>query len=317
MLQEHEIVDCPPASSAGLVVRSAHDLEPNVAGPSVAARAVALSVIIPTRNRPLLLRRALSSFAGASDRVEIIVVDDGSSAANAASSRLACEQAAGCRYVRLARSRGASAARNHGLGLSRGAYLWFLDDDDYATARTVADLVDAVSSRTEQQILLLPRVALLDDTPIAMTIPTDEADKLERYRRHGLEVTTSCALFPRSVLARLDGWDERLRALQDTDLFLRAAEIATFAALLTEPVRVDLGAPHRITNTLISSQLGKLRFLHKHWRRLPLRRRLRYLAQILLCMPLLRAARQRSMLARIRRRRVLVAMPERASQLLP
>ena len=317
MLQEHEIVDCPPARSAGLVARSVHDLEPAVAGPPAAARAVALSVIIPTRNRPVLLRRALHSFAGAGDGVEIIVVDDGSSAANGASSRLACEQVAGCRYVRLARSRGASAARNHGLGLSRGAYLWFLDDDDYATARTVADLVDAVSSRTEPQILLLPRAAMLDDTPIATTIPADEADKLERYRRHGLEVTTSCALFPRSVLARLDGWDERLRALQDTDLFLRAAEIATFASLRTEPVRVDLGAPHRITNTLVSSQLGKLQFLHKHWRRLPLRRRLRYLAQILLCMPLLRAARQRSMLAQIRGRRVLVAMPERASQPLP
>jgi hypothetical protein len=296
------------------VACAAHGFEPPARQSAAAARPVALSVIIPTRNRPLLLRRALHSFAGVDGRVEIIVVDDGSSAANAASSRLACEQVAGCRYVRLARSGGASAARNHGLGLSRGAYLWFLDDDDYATARTVADVLDAVSSGTGCRILLMPRTAVLDDTPIATTIPADEADKLARYRCHGLEVTTSCALFPRSVLAQLNGWDERLRALQDTDLFLRAAEIATFACLRTEPVRVDVGAPHRITNSLVGSQFGKLRFLRKHWRRLPIRRRLSYVAQLLLCMPLLRPARQRFRLAAIRRR-VPAAIPEQAQLL--
>jgi glycosyltransferase involved in cell wall biosynthesis len=285
-----------------------HDGESSVRRRARAARP-ALAVIIPTRNRPLLLRRALGSFARADNRLEIIVVDDGSTTANADSNRLACREVAGCRYVRLPRSKGASAARNHGLGLSRGAYVWFMDDDDYATAQTVADALDAASIRTGSQVLLMPRTTVLDGTPIGSTVPADEADKLERYRRKGIEVTTSCALFPRQVLAQLNGWDERLRALHDTDLFLRAALITTFACIRTEPVRVDVGAPNRITNALFRSQIGKLQFLHKHWRRLPVRRRLRYIAQILLCMPLIRTARHRSKLAAVRRQGTPVTMP--------
>jgi glycosyltransferase involved in cell wall biosynthesis len=270
-----------------------------------------LTIVTPTKNRPQLLRRALGSFASAAAQLEIIVVDDGSRLEISVSNQMACEALINCHYVRLEASRGAPGARNHGFRLSRGAYVWFMDDDDYATAQTVADALDAASIRTGSQVLLMPRTTVLDGTPIGSTVPADEADKLERYRRKGIEVTTSCALFPRQVLAQLNGWDERLRALHDTDLFLRAALITTFACIRTEPVRVDVGAPNRITNALFRSQIGKLQFLHKHWRRLPVRRRLRYIAQILLCMPLVRTARHRSKLAAIRSRGTLVTMPER------
>jgi hypothetical protein len=260
----------------------------------------------------LLLRRALDPFPQVDTPLEVIVVDDGSTAANAESNRLACQHLLGCRYVLLNRSRGAAAARNHGFRLSRGAYVWFMDDDDYATAQTVADVLQAISTRTGSEILLMPRETLLGGRVIGLTFPGDEADKFERYRRIGTEVTTSCALFPRSILVGLDGWDETLSALQDTDLLLRAAEITTFASIRTEPVRVDTGAPDRITYAVFASLIGKARFLRKHWRRLPVSRRLGYVAQILVCTPLMRAVMRQWKLATIRRQRV-VATDHRSS----
>jgi glycosyltransferase involved in cell wall biosynthesis len=206
---------------------------------------------------------------------------------------MACEALSNCLYVRLAASRGAPGARNHGFRLSRGAYVWFMDDDDYATAQTVADVLAEIAQRSGTDVLLLPRSVMLDDNPIKHNVPVEEADKFERYRRDGIEVTTSCVLFPRQTLVALDGWDERPLALQDTDLLLRAARIATFARLHTEPVRVDTSAPDRITYAFVDSQLVKLQFLRKHWRLLPPRRRRRYIAQILACSPLLRALRLR------------------------
>jgi glycosyltransferase involved in cell wall biosynthesis len=261
-----------------------------------------LSIIIPTKNRPDHLRRALRPLA-ADPSTEIIVVDDGSTCDNARRNRSLCKEVPGCRYHRLVASRGASAARNHGFALTRGAYVWFMDDDDFATPRTVRDVLDAVMERSGKEILLMPRTIVLDDTPIRLDFPANDPDKFERYRRIGIEVTTSCALFPRTIIARLHGWDEALLALQDTDLFLRAAQIAKFACLPTDPVRVDVSAPARITHAFVHSQIGKLQFLRKHWRILPTRRRLLYLAQIVGCSPLLRAPRARWQLARARRRK--------------
>jgi hypothetical protein len=299
--QTCDAVDRPPARPGRLAGHDASKRQGR--SRERTTRRTSLSVVIPTRDRPALLRRALGSFAHADPSLEIIVVDDGSIAVNAVANRSACERLPGCRYIALSSSRGASAARNHGLRLSQGAYVWFLDDDDYATGRTVADVLQAVTARTEPEILLMPRNTLLGGTLIGQTIPADERDKRERYRRIGIEVTSSCALFPRSVLTELNGWDEDLTALQDTDLLLRAAEFATFASLRTEPVMVDTSSPDRISYTVFASLLGKARFLRKHWHRLPLGRRLGYIAQILCCMPLIRALRLRWQLAIIRKAR--------------
>jgi hypothetical protein len=295
-------IDRPPRSRPGRVC--GHVPPDRRHGRAGATRWTGLSVVIPTRNRPLLLRRALDSFAHADAPLEIIVADDGSAAANARSNRLACERLFGCRYVLLNRSKGAAGARNHGLRLSRGAYVWFMDDDDYATTQTVADALWAVSTRTGSEILLMPRATLLDGRVIGVTVPSHEPAKFERYRRIGTEVTTSCALFPRPILVQLNGWDETLPALQDTDLLLRAAEITTFVPLPTEPVRVDTGASDRITYAVFASLIGKGRFLRKHWRRLPIRRRLGYMAQILVCAPLMRALMRRWKVAALRRQRL-------------
>lgn len=89
------------------------------------------TVIIPTHNRPKLLKRALqSAIIGLPDDGEIVVVDDGSNAPPARAVRdiedrrvrvLRCEQPMG---------HGGSPARNMGIQVARGAVIFFLDDDD-------------------------------------------------------------------------------------------------------------------------------------------------------------------------------------------
>lgn len=255
-------------------------------------RGRALSVVIPTKNRPEMLKRALRSFRDATTDVEIIVVDDGSTPELASENQAACNDVLGCLYVRFFRSRGAPVARNHGLNLSHSNYVWFLDDDDYATPRTVQAVLQHVQAPgTNGEVVLLPRSRVFEGKPILLDTPIEESDKFERYRRFGNEVNTSCAVFPREVLSRIGGWEESLRALQDTDLFLRVAQVATFTCLKTDPVCVDVGHPERITFSFRDSQWGKLQFLRKHWRVLPLGRILRYLASIVFCAPLTRRLR--------------------------
>jgi glycosyltransferase involved in cell wall biosynthesis len=99
-----------------------------------------ISIVIPTRNRPELLQRALQSIASQTFvDFEVIVIDDGS------------DEASYCVYETLWQSLdarfifhplgvgrsyglGPSVTRNIGITLARGQILAFCDDDDFWTA---------------------------------------------------------------------------------------------------------------------------------------------------------------------------------------
>lgn len=89
------------------------------------------SIIIPTRNRPSLLLRAVSSaLAGLPRKAEIVVVDDASDIPAGQVLKDAL-----CERIRVVRNDvppggGGSPARNRGIEQSTGDVLFFLDDDD-------------------------------------------------------------------------------------------------------------------------------------------------------------------------------------------
>lgn len=90
--------------------------------------ATLVSVVIPCYNHGQYLRQAIDSALGQSwSHMEVIVVDDGSSDDTAA----ICKAYEGrVQYIRVARV-GLSAARNIGVQHSHGAFVIFLDADDY------------------------------------------------------------------------------------------------------------------------------------------------------------------------------------------
>lgn len=91
-----------------------------------------LSIVIPVRNRPTEIIRSVRSvaqqLAGLSS--EIIVVDDASTDETSAVLDCLAEEYPCIRIVRLPLHKGAAAARNAGLDVARGRYVWFVDSDD-------------------------------------------------------------------------------------------------------------------------------------------------------------------------------------------
>lgn len=104
-----------------------------------------ISVVIPVFNVPIkLLRRSVQSVAiqGQKD-VEIVLVDDGSDAENAASYQALCNE-----YEEISCYRkdngGSSAARNYGVEKSKGEYILFVDADDYVTDKCLEEAKEAI-----------------------------------------------------------------------------------------------------------------------------------------------------------------------------
>lgn len=90
-----------------------------------------LSIVIPTHNRPDLVRRAVQSALAASpDDTEIVVVDDASLPPAAVALDDIAKADARLRLVRNTGERGAAGARNFGVTAAAGSIVLFLDDDD-------------------------------------------------------------------------------------------------------------------------------------------------------------------------------------------
>jgi glycosyltransferase involved in cell wall biosynthesis len=91
----------------------------------------AISVVIPTFNRPHLLRETVESvLAQTVPPLEVIVVDDGSDKVFEEANSDVSTISDRINVYRLPRNRGSSAARNLGLQKARGDWVLFLDDDD-------------------------------------------------------------------------------------------------------------------------------------------------------------------------------------------
>ncbi|MFA4854633.1 MAG: glycosyltransferase family 2 protein [Candidatus Omnitrophota bacterium] len=107
-----------------------------------------VSVIIPTYNRALLIRRAIGSVLAQSyDNFEVIVVDNASSdntaevVSSIADARL--------KFIRHDVNKGPAASRNTGLRNSRGDYITFLDSDDEWLPQKLACQLDVFKEEGE------------------------------------------------------------------------------------------------------------------------------------------------------------------------
>lgn len=87
-----------------------------------------VSCIIPTKNRPDLISRAVESvLAQTHTEIEIIIVDDST---NNETQRVVSSFGGSIRYIKNEKSRGAPYSRNVGLSEAKGDVIAFLDDDD-------------------------------------------------------------------------------------------------------------------------------------------------------------------------------------------
>ncbi len=125
-----------------------------------------VSIIIPIYKVEAYLARAVESALGQSERdIEIILVDDGSPDACGTICDRYAEADSRVKVIHQANG-GLSAARNAGLAQACGAYVLFLDGDDYLSADAVEILLAAAERYPSDYIQFHYREVREDGTPI-------------------------------------------------------------------------------------------------------------------------------------------------------
>ena len=214
------------------------------------------------------------------DRLEVVVVDDGSTDGTGDLARQVLD--AGVipyQVLTLPASAGPSAARNAGWRQARARWIQFLDADDLLDPCKLTEQVPTALSRGQDVGALSSRwgrLRLVDgrwqheggedepamgDDPIAGVIDP-----------HGF-VHVGAQLINRDWLDRVGGWDQRLRLIEDVDLQLRLLmEGAVFQRVkVTRPVfwyRQRPGSLSQSSDTgFVEGCVRNLELVEGFWRR--------------------------------------------------
>lgn len=207
-----------------------------------------LTVIIPSRNRPILLRKAIDSvLMQTHPSVEILVVNDGSDGENErAYADLAVELMGRVCFLNLEKARnghGSSGAINRGADAAQGKYLCFLDDDDYWTDPDHLERAFECLENTQAELYFANQDAVLGDKVVpgplwlgslkdklSTRAPTDTSgsyavtiDDLMACPGFGHLNTT---IVHKQLFDRIGGLDENIRYENDLDFYLRVIDAA-------------------------------------------------------------------------------------------
>jgi glycosyltransferase involved in cell wall biosynthesis len=208
---------------------------PAPAGRPVGDAGPLVSIIVRTRDRPVLLRQALASVQGQTESdLEVVVVNDGGE--DVAGILAEFSPSLDIRAVAREASAGRAAAANVGLALARGKYLNFLDDDDLLHPAHVAKLAGFLETTGERvaysdceagQYRLAGRELVLVE-PRRLYKGFD-FDRERLYLGNYIPIVT--AMFHRGLLAEVGPFDESLEFLEDWDFWLRLAARTDFRRL--------------------------------------------------------------------------------------
>lgn len=211
-----------------------------------------LSIVIPTRNRHLLLGKCLQSLSNESvdtSDTELIVVDDASEKKISEENRKLCDQHR-AKYIRLESRYGAAFARNCGINSSAGGWIAFLDDDVrvekgwYRRCRNIIEVTPEETIGIEGRVL--PEGNGLWDREV--------------FNENGGQYLTCNIMYRSEVLKRIGGFDEHFNSeipsCEDQEL---VARILRWGPVKFEP---SLAVIHS------ARHINKLRYVLKSPRRI-------------------------------------------------
>lgn len=179
-----------------------------------------VSVIIPCYNHAHFLGEALDSVMLQTwPDFEIIVVDDGSTD----NTRHVVSRYPWVQYIYQS-NQGLAAARNTGLGHSKGNFLLFLDADDRLRSRALETGVGLLQTHRDCVFVVGQCQHIAEDgscLPSYSTFYRNCADHYGALLKTNFILNPGSVIYRRTVFESVGAFDVFLRAAEDYDLYLR------------------------------------------------------------------------------------------------
>lgn len=208
-----------------------------------------VSVIIPSKNRPDLVHRAIDSVLGQTfQSFEVIIVDDGSDMplypmlAEKFGNSISC--------FRHEHSLGAPAARNFGASHAKGKFVAFLDDDDIWLPEKLEKQMAAFSCLSEDfGVVYCGFDFIANGTVVERKNTYHTTYDLHELALKMCPVGSPTPIIRKNVFEAVGGFDVSLLACQDWDLWIRLTRVCRFY-----PIKQSL-ARYRVHGDQISTDV--------------------------------------------------------------
>jgi glycosyltransferase involved in cell wall biosynthesis len=204
-----------------------------------------ITVYIPTFNRSALVLRAVESVLNQSySKVEVIVVDDGSSDDTV---RIVEELSSRDNRVRLfknERSKGACGARNTAIEHARGEFITGLDDDDYFLPDRLDKFLTAWRSKNDSIEAISSCYLIKKKSGKTKKVGGRFPRIVKKYMLFHVNFIGNQLFTKTSLLRELGGFDENMPMWQDLDFWMRVTTRTDCLRIQDANYVIDVSHPH-------------------------------------------------------------------------
>jgi cellulose synthase/poly-beta-1,6-N-acetylglucosamine synthase-like glycosyltransferase len=215
------------------------------------------SILLPTHNRPGLLRLAISSVLAQTERdFELFIVGDGCT--DNSSAVVAGFKDDRIRWFDLPKAPGFGYAnRNVALKQSSGEYIAFVADDDLVFPDHLQVLAAALDKPGAEWAYNRPLWVTTDGVVVPFGCNLLNADELDAFLTVGNLIPATCVMYRRSCLAAYGYWPEDVLRAGDWRYWIRIIEGGQRVNLAYSPVPTSLHF-NALWKTTPETQLGQV-----------------------------------------------------------
>lgn len=190
-----------------------------------------ISIIIPCYNdEEFIFQSVTSALKQTYSNFEVIVVDDGS---NNETKRILKTLQPHVSRIITQENKGQSAARNTGISIAKGEFIFVLDSDDFVEPTFCAKAVKILSTNSEVKIVSCFSNLIYEDKHVELYKP--RGGTIENFLFKNSVLGTS--MFRKDDWSQVGGYDETMRqGWEDWEFFIRLLKNGGEAVVIDEPL---------------------------------------------------------------------------------
>ncbi len=207
-----------------------------------------ITAIIPTYNYGQFVGRAIQSALDQTyPLTEILVIDDGSTDNTR---EMISGFPAPVRYI-YQENRGLSGARNTGMREAKTEWVAFLDSDDWWLPEKIEKQVHSLHKKPEA-ILSYTGIYLVSPDGTKREVEVTPSEELWPNLRHTNRIVPSTVVGRRDLFLEVGGFNEKLRACEDWEMWVKIGPKYQFAAV-QEPLLM-----YQLTPMSMSTNINRM-----------------------------------------------------------